>query len=102
MGKNKPSSESPLLSELYEIMSKTRALIHGHCPRVTYDTKMQKYSTPDYVRCGCFNEGRKIADILEKNGGFVILRLHGEIASGSSLRDSYEKLKCKMEEAHEK
>lgn len=102
VGDNKPSSESPLFSELYQTLSKASAIVHSHCPRITYDSKMQKYSTPDYVRAGCFGEGEKLAEILKKNNGFGILRLHGEIAVGSSLKEIYEKLKLRLEESHEK
>jgi len=102
MGYKKPSSESPLLSELYQNFSETNTIIHGHCPRITYDSKMQRYSTPNYVRAGCFGEGKKIAGVISNNGGFAILRLHGELAVGSSLRGAYQKLKEKLEEAHER
>lgn len=102
MGYKKPSSESPLLSELYQNFSEANAIIHSHCPRITYDSKMKKYSTPNYVRAGCFGEGRKIAEVILNNGGFAILRLHGELAVGGSLQDTYQKLKTKMEEAHER
>ncbi|MBU0930024.1 MAG: class II aldolase/adducin family protein [Nanoarchaeota archaeon] len=102
MGDNKPSSESPLLFELYLSIPNVKTIIHGHCPRITYDKKMQKYATPAYVRYGCFGEGKKIANILEQNGGFVILRFHGEISIGESLKESFKKLKQKMEEAHER
>lgn len=102
MGYNKPSSESPLFSELYRYLPKVNAIVHSHCPRITYDAKMQKYSTPNYVRAGCFGEGSKIAGIIQNNDGFAILRLHGELAAGASLQDTYQKLKSKMEEAHER
>ena len=101
-GYKKPSSESPLLSELYQNFSETNAIIHGHCPRITYDSKMQKYSTPDYIRAGCFGEGKKIVRTISNNNGFAILRLHGELAMGISLQDTYQKLKTRMEEAHER
>lgn len=102
MGEDKPSSESPLLFELYSSIPNIKAIIHGHCPRMTYDKRMQKYSTPNYVRYGCFGEGKKVANILKQNGGFGILRLHGEIAVGESLEESFKKLKQKMGEAHER
>lgn len=102
IGDKKPSSESPLFSELYEHIPEAKAIIHGHCPRITYDTKMQRYSTPDYVRAGCFGEGQKLAEVIRKNDGFGILRLHGEITISSSLQESYQKLKQRMEEAHER
>jgi len=102
IGDKKPTSESPLLSELYESIPKAGAIVHSHCPRITYDAKMQKYSTPDYIRAGCFGEGRKIAKVIECNEGFAILRLHGEIVIGDSLQETYTKLKARMEEAHER
>lgn len=102
MGYKKPSSESPLLSELYKNFSEKNAIIHSHCPRITYDSKMQKYSTPDYIRAGCFGEGKKTLSMISNNNGFAILRLHGEIAMGNSLEEVYQKLKLRMEEAHER
>jgi hypothetical protein len=102
MGYKKPSSESPLLSELYQNSLETNAIIHGHCPRITYDTKMQKYSTSDYIRAGCFGEGKKIISVISNNNGFIILKLHGELAMGNSLKGVYQKLKIRMEEAHER
>ncbi len=102
MGKNKPSSESPLLVELHKQIPDGKAIIHGHCARVTYDYKMQKYASSNYLRTGYFGEGIKLLQILNSNDGFAILKLHGEIAIGGSLMDSFDKLKLRMEESHGK
>jgi hypothetical protein len=102
MGERKPSSESPLLFEIYSHDPKMGALVHSHSPRITYDPSLQRYATSEYVRAGCFGYGEKVLKLLQDNEGFAILKLHGEITLGSSLKDTYEKLKKKMGEAHER
>ena len=100
-GYKEPSSETPLLLELYSLIPKTNAIIHGHCPRMTYDHKMQQpYASEEYVRYGIFGEANKIINVLKQNNGFGILRLHGEISAGESLDDAFSKLKSRLEETH--
>src|SRR3989344_3382588 len=101
-GANNPSSESPLLLELYRDLPESGAIVHGHCPRITYDSKMGKYQTDRYVRYGVFGEVASVTDALKRNDGFAILKLHGEISVDNSLTRSLEKLKSKLEEAHER
>jgi len=101
-GKRLPSSESPILIELYKRFPKVDAIIHSHCPRITYDPKMQKYCTQEYIRYGVFGEVDKVSEIIERNNGFAILRYHGEIISGKSLDKAASKLRKRLEEAHEK
>ena len=101
-GYKEPSSETPLLLELYSLMPKTNAIIHSHCPRITYDYGMQQsYASEEYVRYGVFGESNKIINVLRRNNGFGILRLHGEVSAGDSLDDALSKLKSRLEEAHE-
>ena len=101
-GYKEPSSETPLLLELYSLIPKSNAIIHSHCPRITYDYRMQQsYASEEYVRYGTFREANKIINVLRKNNGFGILRLHGEISVGDSLDDALSKLKSRLEEAHE-
>ena len=98
-----PSSETPLFLEIYSAFPDAQAIIHGHCPRITYDNKMQGlYASKEYVRYGIFGESNKIEEILNKNNGFAILRLHGEISLGESLGEAFFKLKSRLEEAHVK
>jgi hypothetical protein len=99
-GRKQPSSETPILTELYNRFMGIKALIHSHCLRITYDDKMQRYCTQDYVRYGVFGEVEKASAIMEQNDGFVILRYHGEVMSGMNLRDSLSKLRRRLEEAH--
>jgi len=100
-GYKEPSSETPLLLELYSLIPKTNAIIHSHCSRMTYDHRMQQsYASEEYVRYGIFGEANKIINVLRKNNGFGILRLHGEISADKSLDDAFSKLKSRLEEAH--
>ncbi len=97
-----PSSESPILSEIYGQFPRVDAIVHSHCPRITYDAKMQKYCTPDYIRYGTFGEGAKVFPVIEKNNGFAILRYHGEITTGKTIAEVGVKLQKRLEEAHGK
>lgn len=99
-GYREPSSETPLLIEIYSSMPRVNAILHGHCPRITYDDRMQKYATQEYVRYGVFGESDKVINIAIGNNGFCILKLHGEVCIGESLDDAFFKLKSKLEEAH--
>lgn len=100
-GKYRPSSESPLLVDIYGAFPDVNAIIHGHCPRITYDPKMSRYSTQEYIRSGLFSQNTEVIDSLGRNNGFAILRLHGEVSTGVSLGDALEKLKQRLGEAHE-
>src|SRR3989344_5119475 len=61
-GYKMPSSETPLFLGIYSSLPQTNAIIHGHCPRITYCQKMQKYASEEYVRYGLFGESDKIND----------------------------------------
>ena len=95
-----PSSETPLISELYENVNESSAIIHSHCPRITYDSKMEKYTTSTYVRYGQFGLNEELINLVKMNSGFAILKLHGELSVGESLEQALSKLIQKMEEAH--
>lgn len=85
-GKSPPSSETPMFLELFEHFPTIQAVIHGHCTEITYSPFANRYKTDDYLSYGSFGEAEKLYSILEKNK-IAIMRLHGEVAIGSSFND---------------
>ena len=100
-GYQQPSSETPLLLDIYNLFPKVQAIVHGHCLRITYDPKMEKYNSAEYLRYGIFGQAQRLVDILRNNDGFAILKMHGEISLGSSMEESVKKLEKRLEESHE-
>ena len=95
-----PSSETPLLIELYEKFPASGAIIHTHsCSKLTYNPKMQGYVSPQYVRYGRYGEYKKILGVLSDNEGFAIMKLHGEICLSNSLSEGLDKIKRRLEDA---
>ena len=97
--KKHPSSEMPIISEVYQVIPEARAIIHTHGRKLTYNPAMQKYSSAEYIRYGRFGELNKIFGILKENNGFGIMKLHGELCVGDSLYDALQKLKGRIEDA---
>ncbi|MBM3233924.1 hypothetical protein FJZ19_02400 [Candidatus Pacearchaeota archaeon] len=95
-GVKHPSSETPLISEVYQSIPTAKALIHTHIKLLTYNPLMQKYASAEYLRYGKFGEAIKILELLKMNNGFAIMRLHGELSLGDSLRDAERKLEEKL------
>jgi len=98
-GERHPSSEMPIISEVYHAMPEARAIIHTHGRKLTYNTAMQRYASAEYLRYGRFGELYKILGILRENNGFGIMKLHGELCVGDSLYDAFQKLKGRVEDA---
>jgi hypothetical protein len=98
-GEKHPSSEMPIISEVYQAMPEARAIIHTHGRRLTYNPAMQRYASAGYLRYGRFGELNKILGILKENNGFGIMKLHGELCLGDSLYDAFQKLKGRAEDA---
>jgi len=98
-GEKHPSSEMPIISEVYQTMPEARAIIHTHGRKLTYNPEMQKYASVEYIRYGRFGELNKILGILKENNGFGIMKLHGELCVGNDLYDSLQKLKGRIENA---
>jgi hypothetical protein len=96
-GENHPSSEMPMISEVYHAMPETGAIIHTHGRKLTYSPAMQKYASAEYIRYGRFGELSKILETLRKNDGFGVMKLHGELCLGKDLYDSLQKLKGRLE-----
>ncbi len=97
-GEKHPSSEIPIILEVYKTISEAGAIIHTHGRKLTYHPKMQKYVSAEYLRYGRFGELNKIRDLLKVNNGFGIMKLHGELCVGNSLYESLQKLREKLED----
>lgn len=87
-GERCPSSETPLIAELYAFLPDTQAIIHTHSQVLTYSPAMAHCVSAEYLRTGRFGEALKIVEIIKNNSGFGIMKLHGEIILGSSLADA--------------
>lgn len=85
-------------SEIYSSMPETKAIIHTHGRKLTYNPAIQKHTSAEYLRYGRFGELNKILKILKENNGFGIMKLHGEICAGNDLYDASQKLKGRIEE----
>lgn len=90
-GKKIPSSESLLINY---ILNKTnqRCLIHSHCTEITYATNLNHLRTTDYVETGNLNSIEEVIDILNKNNGVCVLKLHGQIVVADSFSEGITKL----------
>ncbi len=97
-GEKHPSSEMPIISEIYSAMPEIKAIIHTHARKLTYNPAMQKYASAEYLRYGRFGELSKILEILKENNGFGIMKLHGEICTGKDLYNASQKLKGRTDE----
>jgi len=96
-GEKHPSSEMPIISEVYQTIPEEKAIIHTHGRNLTYNPAMQKYASLEYLRCGKFGELSKILGILRENNGFGIMKLHGELCVGNDLYGTFKKLKGRIE-----
>lgn len=77
-GNGKPSSETPLILEIFNAFPDANVIIHGHCHDITYSSKMIKYHSSEYLRYGQWGGLFKIAPVL-KQYECGIMKLHGEI-----------------------
>lgn len=87
VGKFPPSSETPMILELFEHFPAAQAIIHGHCTEITYSPLANKYKTESYLSYGSFGEAKKLYEILEENK-IAIMRLHGEVVIGDNFDDA--------------
>lgn len=78
-GKKPPSSETPMICEIFHKYSGANAIIHGHCRDITYSPKTLRYISKGYIQYGNWNELWKISEQLSKYN-FCIMNLHGEIS----------------------
>ncbi|HEV2412748.1 MAG TPA: flavoprotein [Candidatus Saccharimonadales bacterium] len=92
-GQKLPSSETPLHLSIYKSCPETHAVIHTHCPQITYNPNYMHLKTEAYVTYGNFEVIEPLRDILLANDGFGITRMHGEVVHGPTLINAYEKLR---------
>lgn len=86
-GKINPSSETPLVLELFEAFPKKSVIVHGHCKDITYSNKTLKYNSSEYLRYGEWGELYKIKPVMDKYQK-GIMKLHGEIILADSFDDA--------------
>lgn len=89
-GANMPSSETPLVLELFDTFPNSNVVIHGHCRDITYSPKMVKYNSKEYLRYGCWDELYKIKPILDVYQ-YAIMKLHGEIILSDTFDNALRK-----------
>lgn len=86
-GEKLPSSETPLILEIFQEYPKIDVIIHGHCRDITYSPKMIRYHSSDYLKYGKWGELFKIVSILkEYQSG--IMKLHGEIILAGNFKEA--------------
>lgn len=86
-GTFKPSSETPLVLELFENFPDKSVVVHGHCKDITYSNRMLKYNSREYLRYGEWGELYKIKHLIEKyHRG--IMKLHGEILIANTFDEA--------------
>lgn len=86
-GKSKPSSETPLVLELFEAYPEKTIIVHGHCKDVTYSNQTLKYNSSEYLRYGEWGELYKIKAVIDKYQK-GIMKLHGEIILANSFDEA--------------
>jgi len=86
-GKGMPSSETPLVLEIFSDFPNADVIIHGHCRDITHSPKMVRYHSSEYLRYGQWGDLFKIAPILnEYQSG--IMKLHGEIILANNFEEA--------------
>ncbi len=86
-GKYPPSSETPLVIEIFKDFPNAGAIIHGHCKDITYSPKLIGYLSKEYLAYGQWGELFKIRSLL-KEYGYAIMKLHGEIVIGKNFNEA--------------
>lgn len=90
-GKKCPTSEFPMIYEIFSEFSEMNVIVHSHCPSITYNPYNLKFITDQYISYGQWNETKKIKNCLVKNDGFAIMKLHGEISLGKDFEEALQK-----------
>lgn len=83
-GASEPSSEAPLILDIFDMFPQVNVVIHGHCRDITYSPLMTPYLSDEYLSYGKWDEAHKIYDML-KLRYFAIMKLHGEIVLGENF-----------------
>lgn len=89
-GNGMPSSETPLILEIFSAFPDANVIIHGHCRDITYSSKMVRYHSSEYLRYGRWGDLFKIAPVLkEYQSG--IMKLHGEIILAGNFNEALDR-----------
>ncbi|MDD4761921.1 MAG: flavoprotein [Candidatus Pacebacteria bacterium] len=86
-GNGLPSSETPLILEIFNAFPDANVIIHGHCRDITFSPKMIKYHSSEYLRYGQWGDLFKIMPILERYQ-CGIMKLHGEIILAENFNEA--------------
>lgn len=89
-GEGIPSSETPLILEIFDAFPGVSTIVHGHCRDITYSPKMVKYHSSEYLRYGQWGDFFKIAPILKVHH-CGIMKLHGEIVLASGFNEAFDR-----------
>jgi 3-polyprenyl-4-hydroxybenzoate decarboxylase len=89
-GEKLPSSETPLILDIFEEYPNIDVIIHGHCRDITYNPKMVKYHSSEYLKNGEWGELFKIDSILKEHQS-GIMKLHGEIILASNFNEALDR-----------
>lgn len=96
VGDKLPSSETPMHIAFY-INSDVEAVVHSHSYVITYSPKFSNLNTPSYVRYGRYHAAIPVVEQSKQQGGFVIMKFHGEVGSGKNLAEAASKIKGKFD-----
>ena len=96
-GSGMPSSEIPLILEIFSAFPNTNVIVHGHCRDITYSPKMIRNQSSEYLRYGQWGDLFKIAPILERTQS-GIMKLHGEIILASNFNEAFNRYERMYEE----
>lgn len=86
-GDGMPSSETPLILEIFSAFPDANVFVHGHCRDITYSSKMIQYHSSEYLRYGQWGDLFKIMPILKEYMS-GIMKLHGEIILASNFNEA--------------
>ena len=86
-GEKLPSSETPLILDIFEEYPNINVIIHGHCKDITYSLKMVRYHSSEYLKNGEWGELFKINSILKEHQS-GIMKLHGEIILAGNFNEA--------------
>lgn len=86
-GNYPPSSETPLVLEVFKTFPSAKVIIHGHCKDITYSPKLIGYLSKEYLAYGQWGEVFKILPLLKEHN-FAIMKLHGEVVIGNSFDEA--------------
>jgi 3-polyprenyl-4-hydroxybenzoate decarboxylase len=85
-GNSHPSSETPLIMEIFNSFPEIDTIIHGHCRSITYSPKSVRYNSSEYLKYGEWGELFKILPVL-KEYQVGIMKLHGEIVLAPNFEE---------------